>query len=70
MKIDEAIRLLQADQQAGVTDIIQSHWTPSDFDLENDDPDWPDIVSLVMSFDWSVVNNRVQDMVDEAINEE
>jgi hypothetical protein len=70
MKIDEAIRQLQAAKAAGVTDVIAAHWTMDMCDVEEipGRVAWADICDIVMTDaeEWTAMNENIAEMVKYA----
>jgi hypothetical protein len=64
MTIDEAIKLLQGEKEAGRTNIILAYWGADMFDME-DDEEWAEKAERVESkMDWSNTHDQMSMMID------
>ncbi len=70
MKIDEAIRRLQAEKEAGATDVIIACWPMNAFAIEEipGRVAWSDICDSVMNDheEWFAINENMAEMVKYA----
>jgi hypothetical protein len=65
MKIEDAIKILQGDQERGVKSIIFAYWDAEVFGRQDDD-EWEGIAEYVEDqMDWSNAHDSMLDLIEQ-----